>query len=202
MGTSIITISRRLTAIASATPLLRLHARIRGGRVDEDDDRPRELLRHLHDAQRLAIPLGARVAEVAENLLLGVAPLLVPDERDRLSFVVPQAGHDRGVVREPAIAVQLDHGGKEPFDVIERVGPVGVPCHEHALPRRQTLEDLHPDLVGAPAQRVDGPLARRRLRQHAERLDLLQQDADGFFEFEQFRHIWALGFGLWALGWL
>ena len=45
--------------------LLGLDAGIGRRRVDEDDDRPAELLGHLHHAQRLAIALRPRVAEVA-----------------------------------------------------------------------------------------------------------------------------------------
>ena len=63
--------------------LLRLDPRIRRRRIDEDDDRPAELLGQPHDAQRLAIALRARIAEVAVDLLLGVAALLVADDRDR-----------------------------------------------------------------------------------------------------------------------
>ena len=144
--------------------------------------------RQLHHAQRLAVALGLRVAEVAENLLLRVAALLVPDDRDRLPLVVGEAGDDRVIVGEAAIAVQLVEVGEQPLDVVERVRPVRVPRHQHALPRRQGLEDLGADLVGAPPQRLDRLLALRRLRQHAEGFDLLQQDADRFFEFEQFSH--------------
>ena len=57
-----------------------------GRRVDEDDDRPAELLRQLHHAQRLAVAFRPRVAEVAEDLLLGVAPLLMPDDATGLPW--------------------------------------------------------------------------------------------------------------------
>ena len=74
-------------------------------------------------------------------------------------------------------------------DVVERVGPGRVARDQHALPRGQARIQLAADLLGAPAQRVDRPLPLRRLRQHAEGLDLLQQDADRLFEFEKlWRH--------------
>ena len=100
--------SRRLTAIASATPRSSdSMPGIRRRRVDEHDDRPVELLGEPHRAQRLAVPLRPRVAEVAEDLLLGVAALDVADEQHRLALVVGEAGHDRVVVGEAAVAVDL-----------------------------------------------------------------------------------------------
>ena len=61
--------------------LLRFDAGIRGGRIDEADDGAVELLGQLHRAQRLAIPLRARVAEVPIDLLLGIAALLVAHDQ-------------------------------------------------------------------------------------------------------------------------
>ena len=59
--------------------LLGADAGIGAGRVDEGEERQLELLGELHQAQRLAIALGARHAEVAQRALLGVAALLVAD---------------------------------------------------------------------------------------------------------------------------
>jgi hypothetical protein len=80
--------------------------------------------------------------------------------------------------------VQLVEAGEQAFDVVERVRPRRVPRHEHALPRCQARIQLDAQFVGPPPQRVDRPLALRRLRQHAQGFDLLQQDADRLFEFE------------------
>jgi hypothetical protein len=96
------------------------------------------------------------------------------------------------IVGEAAIAVQLVPLREQPLDVVERVRAVRVARDEHALPRRQRLIELGADLVGPPPQRLDGPLALRRSRHHAERLDLFQQDADRFFEFEKICHKTAL----------
>ena len=59
--------------------LLGADARIRAGRIDEGEQRQTELLGQLHQPQRLAIALGPRHAEVAVDLLLGVAALLMAD---------------------------------------------------------------------------------------------------------------------------
>ena len=98
--------------------LLGLDARIRRRRVDEDDDRPAELLGQPHRAQRLAVALGPRVAEVAVDLLLGVAALDVADEQHRLALVVGEAGHDRVVVGKAAVAVDLDEVREQPLDEV------------------------------------------------------------------------------------
>ena len=52
-------------------------------RVDQRDDRRVEARGQLHQAQRLAVALGVRHAEVALEVLLGVAALLVADHHDR-----------------------------------------------------------------------------------------------------------------------
>ena len=125
IGVSSSIMSRRLTAIASATPRSSdSMPGIRGRRVDEHDDRPAELLGEPHRAQRLAVALGPRVAEIPEDLLLGVAALDVADEQHRLPVVVGEAGHDRVVVGEAAVAVNLDEAGEQPLDEVLEAGAV------------------------------------------------------------------------------
>ncbi len=91
---------------------------IRGRRVDEDDDRPAELLGQPHRAQRLPVALRPRVAEVPVDLLLGVPALDVADEQHRLAVVLGETGHDRVIVGEAAVAVNLDEAGEEPLDEV------------------------------------------------------------------------------------
>ena len=147
--------------------LLGLDAGIGRRRVDEDDDRPAELVGHLHRAQRLAIALRPRVAEVALHLLLHVAALLVAADQDRRAVVAGEAADDGAVVGEAPIAVQLDELGEQPLDVVEQVGPLGMARHQHALPRRQAPVDLAADLIDAAAQAFDLAVADVGLRQHA-----------------------------------
>ena len=117
-----------------------------------------ELLGQLHRAQRLAIALGPRVAEVAVDLLLGVAALLVADDQHRVLVVARQAGDDGVVVGEAAIAVDLDEVGEQPLDVVERRRPRRMPRHQHALPRRQRARRAR------CADRRDARLAAGRCR--------------------------------------
>ncbi len=84
---------------------------------------PVELLRQFHDPKRLAIALRTGVAEVAKDLLLGVAALLVTEHGDRLALVLREAADDGVVVGETAIAVQLVEPGEQAFDIVEGVRP-------------------------------------------------------------------------------
>ena len=164
--------------------LFGLHARVGGRRVHQADHRPAELLGHLHGAQRLPVALGTRVAEVARDLLLGVAALLVTDDQHRLIVVLGKAGDDGLIVAEAPIAVDLGEPGPQPRHVVEQVRPLRVARHEHALPRRQPGEQVLPDLPGPRLQpgNLAGPFGRRRLA--AELVDLLQECSDGLLELE------------------
>ena len=67
--------------------LLGADARIRAGRVDEGQDRVAEAVGELDRADRLAVALGPRHAEVAVRALGQVAALLVADEGHRPAVV-------------------------------------------------------------------------------------------------------------------
>ncbi len=180
--------SRRLTAIASATPRSSdSMPGIRGWGVDEHDDRPAEFLGEPHRAHGLAIALGPRVAEVAENLLLRVFALHMPDDQHRLPFVVGQAGHQRMVVGVAPVAVNLDEAAEEPLDEVLEAGTVRMPRHQDPLPRRQRLVEIPAHRLETPLQRLDLAIARIGLRQLVERVDLLEDDSDRLFEVECLR---------------
>ena len=121
---------------------LGLDARVGRRRIDEHDDWPAEFLRRLHHAHRLAVALGPGVAEVAEDLLLCVTPLDVADEQHVLSAVLGETGHDGVIVREAAVAVDLDKAREQALDVVLQTRPAGMTRDQHALPRRQVLIEL------------------------------------------------------------
>src|SRR3989338_735449 len=52
----------------------------------------------------------------------------------RSSAPLPEPAHDRAVVAEEPVAVQLDHVREEQGEVVERVGPLGVAGELDALP--------------------------------------------------------------------
>ena len=146
---------------AALAVLLRDDARVGAGGVDERDDGEPVAVGELHHAHRLAVALGVGHAEVPVRALADVAPLLVPDEDDRCarrSGARPR--DDRGVVRERAVAVQLDEVVEDPLDVVERVRPL--------LVAREL--DGAPDLVLARLRRdpVDLALEPRHLAGDAD----------------------------------
>ena len=128
---------------------------------------------------------------------MSLPPLWWPTTITGVALVARDARHDGVVVGEAAVAVDLDELGEEQLDVLEDARPRRVPRHQHPLPRRQVSGTARRGSTRRARRRLlDLRLARRRRRQHRERLDLLQQDADRFFEFEQFRHGWDPGSGI------
>ena len=131
--------------------LLRLGPGMGAGHVDEGDDRQPEALRELHHPHGLAIALGVRHAEVAPDVLLGVGALLLADDDDPTAADPGEAGHDRRIVAEQAVAVELD----------ELVGH-----------RRHELEGARPlevagELDARPDRRLGSSVGGRRLRRSA-----------------------------------
>src|SRR5262249_8748371 len=159
-------------------------------RVDEHEHGTTELFREAHRSERLPVSLGARVAEVAKDLFLGVAAgaLDVADDQHRLPFVVGKAGHDRVIVGEAAVAMDLGEAGEQPLDEVLEAGAIRVPRDLDALPRRQRAVQLRANRVDAAAERLDLAIARKRRRQRVQRVDLFQQRRDRFLEVERIWH--------------
>src|SRR5262249_35428004 len=102
---------------------------------------------------------GVGHAEVREELLLGIPPLLVAEHDQRAALEAGQPADDGVVVGEGAVAVQLHELlGQEP-DQVQRVGPPGVSRQLHPLPRGEAAEDLL--LQPAPARLQLGDLVGR-----------------------------------------
>src|SRR5690606_18636326 len=87
------------------TTLLRAHARIGAGRVDESDERHAETLGHAHQPERLAVALGLGHAIVAPDALLGVTALLLADDHHRLAIEPRRPADDGMIVGVHAVAV-------------------------------------------------------------------------------------------------
>ena len=103
--------------------LLGADAGIGPRRVDEGQYRQPEALGQLHQSQRLAIAFRARHAEVAVNLLLGVAPFLMADHQYRLAVQPRQPADDGMIVGEGAVAVQFLKVGEQSFHIVQGVRP-------------------------------------------------------------------------------
>ena len=84
--------------------LLGADAGIGASRVDQRDHRQVEALGHLHQANRLAVALGARHAEVVPDAALGVVALLMTDEHNAAPTKRAEAADDRRVLGEVAVA--------------------------------------------------------------------------------------------------
>ncbi len=103
-----------------------------------------ELGGELHQPERLAVALGMRHAEVALEVLLGVAAVLMADDHHRLAVEPRPAADDRRVVHVEAVAVQLDEVGEDGAEVVERVRPAGVAGDHDPLQGREVAVDVRP----------------------------------------------------------
>jgi hypothetical protein len=148
-----------------------------------------EALGHLHQAQRLAIAFRARHAEIALDLALGVASLLVADDHHRLAVDARQSTHDRGVVGIGAIACQLLEFIADELQVVEGVGSLRVARELRDLPGRECLEDFRGAKFQLLAQLADlfFDVERAAMAGMAKLLDLRFQFGDGLFEIEEVR---------------
>src|SRR2546428_234074 len=169
-------------------PLLGADAGVRAGRVDEAEDRLAELLGELHEAERLAIALGVRHAEVARDLLTRVAPLLVVDDDDPLPLEPRQATDDRRVVPVEPVAVELDEVLEEEPDEVARVGALGVAGELRPLPGGQARVGLLALPVEPLLELRDLLAAAGRVVLGLERRDPVLQLEQGLLEIKRVRH--------------
>ncbi len=118
------------------------------------------------------------------------------DEQHRLAVVLGKTGHDRVIVGEAPVTMNLDEAGEEPLDEVLESGTILVARDLHPLPGSEGPVELRADRFEPPPQRLDLALDRERARQRLERLDLLQENGDRLFEFENLkRHIYELSAG-------
>ena len=87
-----------------------------------------EFLRNLHRAQRLAIPFGIGHAEVAVNLLLGVAGFLMANHHYVIAMKTCHAANDGRIIGVTAITVDFAPVGEDTLDVIQGIGTLRMPC--------------------------------------------------------------------------
>ena len=128
-------ISRRLTAMASATwrSSAPMPGKAPGVSMKADDGQP-EFLRHLHQAQRLAVALGCGMPKLREIFSLVSRPFCWADQHHRLAVEERRAADQRQVIVKMAVAVQLLEAFEDGVDVVEGVRPVGMAGDLHPLP--------------------------------------------------------------------
>src|SRR5437667_4335 len=136
---------------------------------------PLPLARVLPEDGRAALGVGH--AEIAMEVLLRVAALLVPDHHHAHAVEPGPPPDDRRIVTEQAVAVQLDEVGEHRAQVVERVRSLRVAGHLHALHRRQVLVDLGAQLGQSFLERGEllGDVHRRLARHALQLLDLALQ---------------------------
>ena len=144
----------------------------------------------LHEPERLPVALRVRHAEAAEQVLLRVTPLLLADHHHRPALEPRQPGHDRRVVREVAVAVQLHEAREARLDVVERVRSPGMARDLHALVAREPGVDLAPHALGLLLQLGDLALGAHVVPAGviAQLLDLLLQLEHRLLEVQPDRH--------------
>src|SRR3954454_3243067 len=96
-----------------------------------------------------------RHSEVALQLLLGVAPALVPDHHDRVVVEACPAADDRRVVTERAIPVELDEIGEGKPYVIRGERALRVARDLYPLEGREVLVNFLAQIVELALQRLD-----------------------------------------------
>src|SRR4051812_20150947 len=169
--------------------LFGVDSRVGARRVDEREYRQLELLGQLHQAQRLAVALGLGHAEVAQDLFLGVAALLMADDHAGRALEARQTAHDRGVLRVRAVAVQLFEVGEQCLNVVQCVGPLRMARDLRDLPRRELAVDVLGEGVAALGEALDfvGDIGRRVVLHKAQFLDAVLKLRDGLLELEEGR---------------
>ena len=95
-----------------------------------------------HEPQGLAIAAGAGHPEISGHVFLDVVPLLVADEEHRQPVDGAHPTHDGPIVGSAPVTVEFIPVVAERLDVVEGVGPSGVPRHLDALGRREVGVDL------------------------------------------------------------
>ena len=102
--------------------------------IDKRKYRPAEFLCYLHRAECFPIALGIGHPEIAVNLLLGIARLLMPHNHDFFAMETRHPADDGRIVGIAAIAMNLAPLSKNAFDVIERIGALRMPCQFGLFP--------------------------------------------------------------------
>src|SRR5882724_9841405 len=143
----------------------RVNSRIRARRINKRENRPAELRRKLHHAQRFPVAFRLRLAKIPNQPLFRVASLLMADDRHRTPVKLSQPRNNGFVVRVAAVPVQFNKICEKQIDKVQRVRPLLVPGDLRALPRPQMRVELAPQFRHLAANtlqlRVCIPVARK-----------------------------------------
>src|ERR1700737_2595682 len=115
--------------------LLRAEPRLRALRVYKCDERQAHAAGQVVHPRRLAVALRMGLAEVAPNPLLGRAAALMAHDRDRAAAEVAESRHDRAVISETAVAVNLEKVAHQVLDVVQGLRARRIARQTHAFDR-------------------------------------------------------------------
>ena len=122
-------------------------AGIRARRVNQRDDGQAKFVRKPHQAQRLAITFGMGGTKIAQDVFLRVAALLRADDDDVVSTQPGKTADHRAILGEQPVAVEFVKICKRVFDVVQRIGPFGVPGKLDTLPGGEVQKNLSAGLL-------------------------------------------------------
>src|SRR5579885_3045875 len=124
-------------------------------RINQRYERQSEALRQPHQPQSLAIALGLRHAVIAPHTLLRIAALLMADDHHRATVDASQPPHDRLVIGEHSIAVQLAELRAERSRVVQGVRTPGMTRELRDLPGSEARENAGRELPALGLQARD-----------------------------------------------
>lgn len=171
--------------------LLGVDARIGPGRVDEGEDRQPEAPGEVHEADRLAVALGAGHAEIVADARLGAGALLLPDHADGPPAEAAEAAHDGLVLAEAAVAGQRRELADQRVAVIDEVRALRMAGDLRLLPGREGGVELGEGRGGLALEPRHVLGDRHRAVAGAEGAQLLQlglEFGDRLFEIEVGAH--------------
>jgi len=110
--------------------------------VDEGDDGKAKAVGQAHQAKGFTVAFGVGAAEVAHEVLFGVATFLMAEKNDPLLIESGETADEGAVFPKGAITAQLKKFGGSLAEVIEQVGALGVTNNLDALPRGKVPVNL------------------------------------------------------------
>src|SRR6267142_710466 len=132
----------------------RVNSRIRARCIDQCNNRPAELRRKLHHAQRFPVAFRLWLAKIPDQPLFRVASLLMTDDRHRTPVKLSQPRDNGLVVCVAAVPVQFNKVCEKQIDKVQRVRPLLVPRDLRALPWPQMRVEFSPQFRHVAAKTV------------------------------------------------
>ncbi len=126
--------------------LLGVQPRIGPRRIHKRENRAAEFRRQFHQAQRLPVPLGFGLPEIAGHALLGVAAFLMTHDQHGPAMETRETRNNRGIVAKRAVPVKFGKIGEQQADEIQGVRTLRMPRQLRSLPGAQMRVEFAPKL--------------------------------------------------------